>query len=240
MTKEKLGHVYVFNHTTFINKSLETRYGSTKDCRDIEKVFQELKFDVIIYNDLLYQEILDKLSNIAKMDYSNHDCLIIFVLTHGKKDKLFARDVDYYPDVYWTSFTERSGFMYKPKLIFIQGSRGDEADDSVQLRKTTETETIVPRTYSVPYVPDVLLMFSCYDVYFSWRSGVTGSAFVQCLCKEFESRAKNTDLLTLLTFVNRRLSMHFMRVPNQVVNVRQMATIVSTLNKVLYFRPIDK
>ncbi|KAK4872501.1 hypothetical protein RN001_014530 [Aquatica leii] len=197
-----------------------------KDSRDIQEVFQNLNFDVTIYNDFAYEEILEKLSIIAKLDYSNYDCLVIFVLTHGKKGKIFARDVDYYPDVYWTSFNEKPSFMYKPKLIFIQGPRGDEADDGARLRHGGEPS--VPTTFTIPFVPDVLVMYSCHDVFFSWRSRVTGSSFVQSLCKEFKRCAKNTDLLTLLTFVNRRMSMDLLRLPNQLVNRnRKMPTIVN-------------
>ncbi|KAK4872531.1 hypothetical protein RN001_014560 [Aquatica leii] len=239
MTKEKLGNVYIFNHITFDNDTLGIRYGSMKDCKDIEEVFQNLKFDVIIYNDLTYVEILQKLYNIAKKDYSNFDCLVIFVLTHGRNGKLFARDIDYYPDVYWKNFNDRSSFMHKPKLIFIQGPRGDEADDGVRILKTIPTKT--DTTYLIPHIPDVLLMYSCYDGSYSWRCGITGSSFVQCLSKEFKLRAKHDDILTLLTFVNQRISKYFIRLPDNIRDdKRQIGTIVSTLTRVLYLNPVNK
>ncbi|KAK4872527.1 hypothetical protein RN001_014556 [Aquatica leii] len=236
MTKEKLGNVYIFNHTKFDIVSLGERFGSMKDCKDIEEVFQNLKFDVVIYNDLAHTEILKELSEIAAMNHANIDCLVIFVLTHGKNGKIFARDTDYYPDVYWKSFNDCPSLMYKPKLIFIQAPCGDDTDDGVRINPVAHTDGPTPTTYSIPYVPDVLLMYSCYDGFTSWRSPVTGSSFVQCLCKEFKLRAKNADLLTLLTFLNRRMSMDFILVPSKSVSSSkpQIATIVSTLNRVLF------
>ncbi|KAK4872535.1 hypothetical protein RN001_014564 [Aquatica leii] len=170
MTKEKLGNVYIFNHVTFDNRTLVPRYASIKDCKDIEEVFQNLKFNVKTYNDLSYKKILKKLTKIAKMDYSRFDCLVIFVLTHGQNGKIYARDVTYYPDIYWKSFSNKPSFMYKPKLIFIQDSRGDETDDEtdyyhyIRIPPPVLKERFTPISYTIPDVPDVLLMYSCYDV----------------------------------------------------------------------------
>ncbi|KAK4872497.1 hypothetical protein RN001_014526 [Aquatica leii] len=219
MSKEKLGNVYIFNHITFDDESLGARYGSMKDCRDLEELFQNLKFDVTVYNDLVYKDILEKLSNIAEMDYSNFDCLVIFVLTHRINGKVCARDTEYYPDVYWKQFSDKLSFMHKPKLIFIQASRGDEADDGVRVTNAVNT---IPTTYPIPAIPDILLMYSCYDGFYSWRSSVTGSSFVQCICKEFNLHQKNTDLLTLLTFVNRRMSIYFIKLPDTLNDAPQI------------------
>ncbi|KAK4872536.1 hypothetical protein RN001_014565 [Aquatica leii] len=235
MTKEKLGNVYIFNHVTFDNKTLGPRYGSIKDCKDIEEVFQNLKFDVKTYNDLPYKKILEELTQIARMDYSSFDCLVIFVLTHGQNGKIFARDIAYYPDIYWKSFSNKPSFMYKPKLIFIQDSRGDETDDEtdyvIRIPPPVHKEHFTPISYTIPDVPDVLLMYSCYDEFLSWRSHSTGSSFVQRLCREFKLRAKSNDILTLLTFLNQIMSVDTYMARNKINNEKRLSTIVSTLTR---------
>ncbi|KAK4872533.1 hypothetical protein RN001_014562 [Aquatica leii] len=239
LTKEKLGNVYIFNHVTFDNGTLGPRYAGIKDCQDIEKVFQKLKFNVETYDDLSYNEILKKLSKIAEMDYSNFDCLIIFVLTHGENGKVFARDVGYYPDIYWKSFTNKPSFMYKPKLIFIQDSRGDETDDEsrygIITPKPIDNEVLEPTGYPLPDVPDVLVMYSCYDGFFSWRTAITGTSFVQRLCLEFKYRSKPNDIITLLTLLNQLTTLTPMnRHMTRVSNIeRRHSTIISTLTRVL-------
>ncbi|KAK4872526.1 hypothetical protein RN001_014555 [Aquatica leii] len=236
MTKNKLGKVYIFNQMTFKISILQPKVGHIKDCNDIEEAFQSLKFDVIKYNDLTYKGILKKLSNIAKMDYSEYGCLIVFVLTHGNDDgKIFAQDIAYYPDVYWNTFNESSTLTHKPKLIFIH-SPVDEETDCVRV----EPARSIPTTYSIPEVPDILLMYSCFDTFISWRSFVTGSSFVQSICKEFKQRAENTDLLTLLTFINREMSDFTGPISQAALGKRKMGLIVSTLNKVLHFGSKNK
>ncbi|KAK4872499.1 hypothetical protein RN001_014528 [Aquatica leii] len=236
MNQKKLGKVYIFNHITFDNVSFGARYGTIKDCRDIQETFHNLKFEVVIYNDFTYRKILAVLSNIANVDNSNIDCLVIFVLTHGSKGKIFARDIDYYPDVFWKKFDGNLSLMCKPKLIFIQTSRGDEPDDGIR----TTDDVLVP-TYSIPQVPDVLLMYSSYDEFHTWSSSVAGSPFVQCFCKELKLRAENADLLTILTFLNGTMLSHFIRRPKEIYSGnRQIGTIVSTLTKVLYFVNVNK
>ncbi|KAK4872507.1 hypothetical protein RN001_014536 [Aquatica leii] len=229
MTKNKLGKVYVFNQISSYIGGGQPRIGHIKDGKDIEETFQNLKFDVIKYEDLTYKDILEKLSNIAKMDYSEYGCLIFFVLTHGKGSKIFALDVAYYPDVYWKTLDENVTLLDKPKLIFLQ-SPHDEADYARAIPPRS-----VPTSYSIPEIPDVLFMYSCFNMFISWRSHVTGSSFIQCICKEIKQHAENTDILTILTFINRSMSLDFTKSLPAADGRRKMCTIVNTLNKVLYF-----
>ncbi|KAK4872504.1 hypothetical protein RN001_014533 [Aquatica leii] len=236
MTQKKIGKVYIFNQITFNEGGLQTKYAIIKDCYDIQEVFQSLKFDVKCYSDLSYKDILKKQLKIANANFSNYGCLIIFVLTHGRNGKLCAADTDYYPDVYWNSFNKSSTLIHKPKLIFIQAP-SDEADEDLRMQPVRA----VPKTYFIPEVPDVLLMYSCFDMFISWRSLVTGSSFIQCLCKEFQERAENTDALTILTFINRAMSLDFAKSLNGTGKGSRNAVItVSTLNKMLYFGSINK
>ncbi|KAK4872505.1 hypothetical protein RN001_014534 [Aquatica leii] len=236
MTKNKLGKVYVFNQMSSYMGEGQPRVGHIKDCKDIEEVFQNLKFDVVKYEDLTYKEILEKLSNIAKMDYSEYGCLIFFVLTHGKGSKIFAQDIVYYPDVYWNTLNESSTLVHKPKLIFLQSPHDEEA-----YYVRAKPPRSVPTTYSIPEIPDVLFMYSCFDKFISWRSHVTGSSFIQCIFKEYKQHAENTDLLTILTFINRSMESDFTKsLSLAAVGQKKMCTIVSTLNKVLYFSSKNK
>ncbi|KAK4872503.1 hypothetical protein RN001_014532 [Aquatica leii] len=230
MTKKKLGKVYIFNHMTFKEGTTQIRFAHIRDCKDIEEVFQNLKFDVIKYQNPTYKDVLDKVTTIAEMDYSDYGCLIIFVLTHSKNGKIFAVDTDYYPDVFWNTLNKSSTLMHKPKLILLQCPYDDE-DDDVRMQPTG----FVPTNYSAPDVPDVLLMYSCFDKFISWRSYVTGSLFIQCLCNEFKQHAENSDVLTILTFLNRTLSLNFEKSRSRDdKDRRNIAIIVSTLDKLLY------
>lgn len=84
------------------------------------------------------------------------------------------------------------------------------------------------------------LLYSCYILgYFSWRSPDKGSWFIQALCQEFQENVNRCDLMTMLTFVNRRVSTFYRsNVPNDksMHGKKQVCTIVSTLTRLMVFR----
>lgn len=90
---------------------------------------------------------------------------------------------------------------------------------------------------------DILVMYSTYPGYFSFRSVTNGSWFIQCLCEELKKRARTNDLVTILTFVNRRMAINFESYVPKDKNLhekKQIGVIVSTLTRLLYFFPEDE
>lgn len=74
--------------------------------------------------------------------------------------------------------------------------------------------------------------------YYSWRNPSLGSWFIESLCKELNKNAKRRDLVTILTFVNRRMAIEYQSNVPTVANMhqkKQIGTIVSTLTRMLYF-----
>lgn len=59
MNHEKRGHAFIFNHYEF--DTMNKRDGTEKDCADLEEVFKILHFDVEVYNDLKYNQLVDVL-----------------------------------------------------------------------------------------------------------------------------------------------------------------------------------
>lgn len=55
-------------------------------------------------------------------DHSDHDALVVVVLTHGEHGILYAHDSVYKPESLWTAFTadKCKTLAGKPKLFFIQ------------------------------------------------------------------------------------------------------------------------
>lgn len=59
---------------------------------------------------------------VAETDHADSDCLLVAVLTHGEKGKIYAKDLGYPPDTLWAPFTgdQCSTLAGKPKIFFIQ------------------------------------------------------------------------------------------------------------------------
>lgn len=66
MDCKKRGLAYIFNHEIF-DDALEPRLGTRTDCENLEQTLKHLSFDVVVCNDLSYDEIQEK---VEKCEYS--------------------------------------------------------------------------------------------------------------------------------------------------------------------------
>uniref|UniRef100_A0A1Y1M8U1 Caspase family p20 domain-containing protein n=2 Tax=Photinus pyralis TaxID=7054 RepID=A0A1Y1M8U1_PHOPY len=257
MNHYRRGHAIIFSHIQF-DGDLAKREGASKDAKDLEEVLAALKFNVKVYTDLKYGAIYEVITTckytspmvsddvvvfvVSQSDHLDVDCLLVAVLSHGDRGKVYARDHHYPPDFLWKSFSgdKCPSLAGKPKLFFVQACRGDETDDGSRVRMATQVDS--QASYTIPVMADILVMYSCYDGYVSWRSTRTGSWFIQSLCEELKTRSKSTDLLTILTFLNRRMAITYKSVApskKEMHGKKQIGTIVSTLTRLLYFYPVE-
>lgn len=84
----------------------------------------------------------------------------------------------------------------------------------------------------------IWIVFFSFSGHFSWRNPEAGSWFIQSICKEFEQSAEIRDLLTMLTFVNRRVAIEYQSYMPQNRHFherKQIPSIVSMLTRLVYF-----
>lgn len=95
------------------------------------------------------------------MDHSDHDCLVVIVLSHGEQNLLYAHDNSYRPESLWNYFAADKcpTLIGKPKLFFIQACQGDKLDPGVTLKDRTETDGL-PLTFRIPNEADVMVAYS--------------------------------------------------------------------------------
>ncbi|CAL1533405.1 unnamed protein product, partial [Lymnaea stagnalis] len=127
------GNVLVINNETFVQ--LKKRKGTEKDSQKIRAVFSQLGFNVIVYNNLTCGEMQRHLMRESKQDYSNHDCFILFIMSHGGKGVVFGTDGNITEksnslsiSFIKTLFSENTSLLGKPKLFFIQACQGNNKD----------------------------------------------------------------------------------------------------------------
>lgn len=235
MCHPRRGVALIFNHQNF--NLLQARSGTDKDCKDLSIELNCLGFDIQVYQDFSYDQLSNVLMETAAKDHSSADCLLVVVMTHGDPGVLYSRDRKYPVDQLWLPFTgdKCRSLIGKPKIFFIQACRGTKVDAGVSV---DETDGYI-MSYVVPTQADFLIAYSTQEGYYSWRNPGSGSWFIQALCEELRIHGRTHDLMTLLTFVNRRVAIDYRsNVPRdeKMDLKKQIPSITSMLTRLVYFR----
>ncbi|XP_048872631.1 caspase-9-like [Brienomyrus brachyistius] len=143
----------------------------------------------------------------------------------------------------------------KPKLFFIQACGGDKRDtgfevspeeagpslggldeemDAIPTSSSSDSvsasDEIDART-TLPVPSDILVSYSTYPGYVSWRDKEKGSCYVETLDQILAEHAATRDLVTMLTMVNNKVSQ------NSAKGIyKQMPGSFNFLRKLLYFQ----
>ncbi|KAJ8011734.1 hypothetical protein DPEC_G00061330 [Dallia pectoralis] len=159
------GLCFIINNDNF--ECHNKRDGTDKDASDLAKVFNQLKFTVLMCKDMKAAEIqnvlklfsqlrqlsdlqpfdvqewtggrFDKLKNLPK----HGDAFVCCILSHGNKQGVLGTDgvVVHNIDIL-SPFTNRncSMLLEKPKLFFIQACRGKDKQEGVPVNKKRKVE----------------------------------------------------------------------------------------------------
>lgn len=95
----------------------------------------------------------------ANQDYTDYDCFLMAILSHGEQGIIYAYDAPYKPeDKLWGRFTGDKCITLagKPKLFFIQACQGDRLDGGVLLR----TQVDGSQSFRIPVYADFLIAYS--------------------------------------------------------------------------------
>ncbi|XP_013108462.2 caspase-1 [Stomoxys calcitrans] len=249
------GIALIFNHKDV--KGQKQRAGTEKDRDAMIATLLNYGFDVRVYDELTFAEVSEKLKATAQEDHSQNDCLIVVVMSHGLEGKVYAKDMSYPVERLWNPFLGENckSLINKPKLFFIQACRGENLEKAVTftefapMSRQIEADVIPPKpptiTYAIPNTADMLVMYSTFEKYYSFRNVENGSWFIQSLCSVFDEAAANealspkgAEFLRLLTAVNRKVAYEYQsNAKNEALNqMKEMPNFLSTLTKTFYLR----
>ncbi|KAL3285179.1 hypothetical protein HHI36_019298 [Cryptolaemus montrouzieri] len=227
------GLVIIFNQVHFLDEDTKPRYGSYKDVNEIVICFSRLGFNVrskYIYTDLTRTEMFAEINSVLSEDLKEFNSLIVFFLTHGtNKNKLMTKDGAFSAISIWKLFTDNKDLKNKPKMFIFQACKGRNRNKP---EVKTKKHFLVPyTTFSVDYVlPDMLVVFSSLEGSVSFRSGSSGSWFIQELCRNFSIYGRRDDVITLLLRTNKCVARNYVAEDG----AQQIPVFISTLNKIFY------
>ena len=97
--------------------------------------FRNVHFFIDDHDSYLFQELEVEFEALCNpdpdidpdIDYRNHDCLIIVIMSHGKKKIFYTKDGQYlYISEVVRKFSKVSSLHGKPKLVFINTCQGSK------------------------------------------------------------------------------------------------------------------
>lgn len=242
MVHPSRGKCIIFNNKKFEPQTqLHERKGTDKDAEALTECFQSFDFECSIINDAGARQVSDKLRVLSRLNYSDCDCLVVCVLSHGEQGMIWGRDQRYPVDELYRHFTGEKcpSLAGKPKLFFIQACQGSNFDRGVVVQSNHDT-TDGAQYYKIPTWADILIMYSTVPGYYSWRNPTQGSWFVQALVSIMKEHSNSLDLLSMLTLVNRKVAYEFESFcPGQVDfdKNKQVPCITSMLTRRVFFPP---
>ncbi|KAL7728221.1 hypothetical protein ACLKA6_005637 [Drosophila palustris] len=244
MNHRNRGKAIIFNHKEFDKSTkLSIRHGTDVDCANLERMLKQLDFEVTAYKDLCHSEIVRVIKNAASENHMQNDCILVAILSHGELGLIWANDVAYNLANICNYFTPNNcpTLAGKPKLFFVQACQGDRLDGGTTMSKV-QTDGDSQMSYKIPLHADFLIAYSTPPGFYSWRNKINGSWFIQSLCAELETNGKRLDLVTLLTFVCRRVAVDFeSRTEDPDMNEKkQIPCITTMLTRIVLFRDKPK
>ncbi|CAG0893900.1 unnamed protein product [Darwinula stevensoni] len=122
MERKIHGWAVIFYFENFEAKlGLERREEVKKDVENLRSIFTKRGFHVKEHPDLTRSAIIKELDSIAvSEELKNLECLVVFFLSHGRKDYLYVKDDEFEEEKLWSQFYKCEALFGKPKLFFIQ------------------------------------------------------------------------------------------------------------------------
>ncbi|XP_017336114.1 caspase 8 isoform X1 [Ictalurus punctatus] len=250
MSSEPRGFCVIINNVNFASP-LKERYGSKLDEDSLKEVFQWLGFNVCVHKNQTAEQMKDLLKKYSQQHHDG-DCFVCCIMSHGSSDGVHGTDGAIVSrDDIFGPFSGNScpSLINKPKVFIIQACRGkeyhlpvevqpdsyEEEDTEAETEDEKSLETDAVQMMTIPADADFLIARSTVKGYYSMRNTISGSWFIQSLCKQLKTYCPGgEDIPTILLCVNKEVSEKATTVRMKGI-VKQMPIHKVTLRKKLVF-----
>ncbi len=218
------------------------RRGSDKDKDALVETFTKLGYTVHVETDLEHTQIIPEVRAHAKKD-KHCDSFICCILAHGNQGmvcgsngkKVEIKEIS-------KTLNEVTQLRGNPKIFFFQACQGSdtpkalaETDAAPSTSSTAEIDVAIPK---LPRDSD--FFYGCASSYetASMRDPNEGSLYIQALCRVFNRKYKQEDLLTMVTrahYIVAEDERQLKKGEGEYVSYQQQPQLVSTLRKLVHF-----
>jgi len=250
------GYALIINNESFVNDIYKYRSGSTIDANNLDILFEQLGFKVIVQNNRTYQEMREDINSFAqRQEHASSNMAIIVLLSHGEDGLVFGTDGRKVPNEWILGQFNNDNcpnLKGKPKLFIFQACRGDDPDygtaliiprleevdglRSTQVDSQSFTLEALPPLFEkarIPTVEDMLIAYATIPGYVAHRDNMRGTWFIESICNVFMNHAADTDIKEIMDEVS-----HEMRNYESEFGTKQSCSYeVRHFYKKLFFNP---
>jgi len=211
------GNALIVNVREFSDKECTTRYGSEHDVENSKELWQQIGFNVEVAQNLNRLNLMNRIIRFAMMDHG--DVIVLVLMSHGvpggDRGKLICSDgqeIDICEDILKNFNNFSTNMLSKPKLVFIQGCRGDIKGHRVSVDANPFSMSEMSPPGAPPGSPrftteygDMIISRSTIPGYVSFRNPDLGSWYIQYICEVFSKHAHNTPVQKMLQKVHEKM-----------------------------------
>jgi hypothetical protein len=251
-------NIQKFDPTPFAQKQLEERVWSIKDVESLRHTLEYLDFDFQLLQNLNTEQIKASIHALVKyVDFTDRDCFLCVVMSHGNRDKIMASDnVEVSFEEIMAPIKSCKSLIGKPKLFFFQSCRGKNEMETIAISSTSKTSSqslkldSLNKTDANPfsntnnisileYESDLFIFYSTLPNHssFSFLDLNKGTYFIQSVCEVFNQAymnlPNNLSLSQMITKINEKVKDEGLKLGKRF----QLTDPRTTLTKELYFVP---
>lgn len=212
---------------------MSKRKGSTADKLLLQKTMTALNFEVIIGENLNYNDMIDFIKNIIRERVEASDStFMLCLLSHGVRGHVYAADCIKVnvEDIQGILDSDEATILRGiPKVLIIEACQIDDpppstlvADSPFGNRRRKTEQYYVKKS-------DFLVYWATAPQFEAFRDERVGSIFIQLLCRAIQKRGRREHLYDIFTLVN-----YGVKLLCEEKKIQQMPLFESTLSKKLY------
>ena len=136
MSSTPRGVAWIINNEFFSGR-MKRRVGSHLDAENLYRLFKWLGYEVKEFTNLTAEQMVSTIQQLASLDHTNMDSVVLCILTHGVEGMLYGTDENLIP-IFESVLRPFNGYnsptlIGKPKIVLLQADRGGIFDYGVDM-----------------------------------------------------------------------------------------------------------
>ncbi|XP_020287783.1 caspase-8-like [Pseudomyrmex gracilis] len=158
------------------------RFGAEADCNNLRETLKDFGFRVVIFSDLVEEEMLEKIKNIPQEYGNKYDCLFLCILSHGCKGSIISADEKEVP----LEAIEKAVCCIELKdvikIVIIQACQGNTLGSKTK-DLVKDGNGVIESPVYISSLENFYMFMSTIQGFASIRHTEQGSWFIQEVCK---------------------------------------------------------